>query len=634
MAKSMENSIWRRWRHRLRMFWQERMRERWHDYRWFAIGGLWVVALSLGYVGFARYFAALGETRSPWDLFYLSLQLFVLESGSVSGPKGWELELARLLAPAVAAYTAVQALAAILYEQFQSLRLLFIHDHVVICGLGRKGHLLAQGFRERGDRVVVIEQDEDNSLLKPCRDLGTVVLMGDATERETLRRAGVQRARYLVATGGDDSVNAEIAVHGRELADGRDGAPLTCLVHIVDPLLCGLLRERELEAHAPGSYRLAFFNTFDVGARAVLEEYPPFGETGRVPGSPPHLLVVGLGSMGRSLVVHAARRWQESYHGEPSATKHQDVILSGSESQHPGQGQQSEEARLRITVVDREAEHKTETLHLRYPQLSEVCELIPAQMDIRWPEFHQARFLFDPDGRCAVTAIYVCLDNEALGLAAGLTLLHQLRGQEIPIVVRMANEAGLATLLHGAEGDGGGFANLHGFALLDRTCQPDLLLGGTHEILARVIHEDYVRHQAELGETPQTNPSMVPWDELPEGLKESNRRQADHIGIKLKAVGCGIAPLTDWDAESFQFRPEEIELMARMEHDRFVEERLRAGWHPGPKDPAKKTSPHLVPWEQLPEEIKELDRNPVRGLPRFLSRAGLQVYRMHGKGQA
>ena len=249
-------------------------------------------------------------------------------------------------------------------------------------------------------------------------------------------------------------------------------------------------------------------------------------------------------------------------------------------------------------------------------------------MDIRWPAFHRAAFLLDSDGRSDVTAVYVCLDDESLGLTAGLTLLRRLKGLDTPIVVRMVSETGLASLLDGGDDGEGGFANLRAFALLERTCQPELLLGGTHEILARAIHEEYVRQQSESGETPQTNPSMVPWDTLPESLRESNRRQADHISVKLKAVGCGIAPLTDWDAEFMQFTPDEIELMARMEHERFVEERLRGGWRIGPKDLAKKASPHLVPWEQLPEEIKELDRNPVRGLPRFLARAGLQIHRL------
>jgi hypothetical protein len=155
-----------------------------------------------------------------------------------------------------------------------------------------------------------------------------------------------------------------------------------------------------------------------------------------------------------------------------------------------------------------------------------------------------------------------------------------------------------------------------------------LLLGGTHETLARAIHEEYVRAQTAAGDTPQTNAALFPWDELPEHVKESNRRQADHVGAKLKAVGCGLAPLTDWDAESFSFTPEEVDVMARLEHDRFVRERRSGGWThvPGLKNLASQTGPDLVPWEALSEGVREKDRNAVRGLPRFLARAGLQIH--------
>jgi hypothetical protein len=117
---------------------------------------------------------------------------------------------------------------------------------------------------------------------------------------------------------------------------------------------------------------------------------------------------------------------------------------------------------------------------------------------------------------------------------------------------------------------------------------------------------------------------------LPEGIKESNRYQADHIGVKLKAVGYGIAPLADWDADKFEFAPEEVERMAQMEHERFVEERLRAKWRyaPGEKHLRRKSSPLLIPWENLPDAEKDKNRNTIRGLPIFLARAGFQVYRM------
>lgn len=149
------------------------------------------------------------------------------------------------------------------------------------------------------------------------------------------------------------------------------------------------------------------------------------------------------------------------------------------------------------------------------------------------------------------------------------------------------------------------------------------------ETLARAIHEDYVRKQAEEGHTPADNPSMVPWDELPEHLKESNRRQAGDIGNELGAIGGSVAPLSDGGQDSFAFGSVEVELLARMEHDRWWRERESGGWRFAPvKDVERKESPYLVPWEELPEDVRELDRNAVRAIPDVLAGAGLGVVRV------
>ncbi len=121
---------------------------------------------------------------------------------------------------------------------------------------------------------------------------------------------------------------------------------------------------------------------------------------------------------------------------------------------------------------------------------------------------------------------------------------------------------------------------------------------------------------------------------MPESLKESNRHSADAALVKLSAVGCGIELLTDATAIHFSFAPEEIECMSVIEHQRWVDERTTQGWKLSPmKDVDKKLSPYLVPWEQLPEDIREYDRNVVRGMPMFLAKAGFQVYRMKNKGK-
>jgi hypothetical protein len=122
---------------------------------------------------------------------------------------------------------------------------------------------------------------------------------------------------------------------------------------------------------------------------------------------------------------------------------------------------------------------------------------------------------------------------------------------------------------------------------------------------------------------------LVPWDNLPERIKESNRRQADHIGLKLKAIGCGISPLRDWEAPKFEFTSQQIEVMARMEHERWSQERRSAGWRyaPGERDRVRKTHPSLVDWGALPDSEKDKNRITVRELPHLLASAGFEIYR-------
>ena len=141
--------------------------------------------------------------------------------------------------------------------------------------------------------------------------------------------------------------------------------------------------------------------------------------------------------------------------------------------------------------------------------------------------------------------------------------------------------------------------------------------------------------QVALGETQQTNPSLVAWDELPQRLQDASRRQADDIGSKLSAIGCGLEALTDWDADLFAFAPDEIERLAVLEHERWLEDYQASGWRyaPGAKSVEQKTHPSLVPWGELSEAEREKDRDVARLLPTLLARAGLQVARLEPRGR-
>lgn len=584
-----------------------RLRKTWQDYQWqivlFALG----VSLILGFIGFEKYTRAIGEQRSATDLIYLTLQLTTLESGAVSGPVSWELEVARLLVPLLAAYTAVLAAAVLFRKQLQMIRLRFLRQHIIICGLGDKGWLLASQLKDSGRNVVVIEIEPGNPKIEVCREKRIIVLEGDATDLSTLCKAAILRASYLVSVCGDDGMNAEVSTGARYLSARRKNGTLTCLIHITNSQLCEFLREAEFGMEPFPTFRMEMFNIFERGARMLLSEFSPFDRTPKNDTTSPHILILGLEHLGENLVIQTARSWYENCSGDDTS--------------------------LRISVVDPQAREKIAQLQTRFPKLYCRCELIPLQMEIENPQIQARDFLYNDADKCRFTSIFICLDDQTVGLQTALTLRQSI-GHHLPsIVVQMREDSGLAKLLGTGQETAMTFNNIHSFGLIQRTCTPDLVLGGTHEILAQAVHADYLENRLQEGLQMGQKRAMAHWYELPPDLQESNRRQVDHIRLKLHAVGYGIMPLSDWDAAYFQFSKEEIEKMAQVEHKHWMEERLRNGWRfaDGSENPENKTHPDLISWEDLPEPVKDKDRQPAIKLPKLLARAGFQVYRQKEK---
>ncbi len=87
-----------------------------------------------------------------------------------------------------------------------------LHDHVIICGWGRVGRSIARELEAAGRPLVVVETDEARA--ESCPHLA---LVGDATEDETLQRAGIAQARALIAAVADDAANLFVTVSARAL---------------------------------------------------------------------------------------------------------------------------------------------------------------------------------------------------------------------------------------------------------------------------------------------------------------------------------------------------------------------------------------------------------------------------------
>ncbi|MDX6645409.1 MAG: hypothetical protein QOK40_1136, partial [Miltoncostaeaceae bacterium] len=88
-----------------------------------------------------------------------------------------------------------------------------------------------------------------------------------------------------------------------------------------------------------------------------------------------------------------------------------------------------------------------------------------------------------------------------------------------------------------------------------------------------------------------------------------------------------LRPLDDWGAAPAELDEADVELLARLEHERWCAARIAAGWGRGARDDAARRHPDLVSWDELGERSRELNRLFARALPRLLVRAGFQVVR-------
>lgn len=96
--------------------------------------------------------------------------------------------------------------------------------HFVVIGLGSFGIRVAGMLKEAGYPVVVVERNEANPYLPTATALRIPIIIGDATQRNTLEAARVEHARAIAVLTDHDMVNIETGIVLREII-GSDQTP-------------------------------------------------------------------------------------------------------------------------------------------------------------------------------------------------------------------------------------------------------------------------------------------------------------------------------------------------------------------------------------------------------------------------
>lgn len=616
------------------------------------LAGLAAYALDAGEPG-----RQLGGFRALAIAVFNVTSLLFLNGPADPHPEHWLLDAARLLAVATAATGIAFVIVSLFRDGADWLKLRFLGwraagSHVVICGLGRVGRQLVQDLRtgEHGGRrrVVAIEVDPDNPRIAECRERGATVLIGDARKPDVRRRARLERAAEVFLVAGDDAVNLDIAEEVRSDLEGRAGLAghvVQCYTNVLGHTLA-LAADGNLPLRATGGATgtgVAFqiFNTDVTAARQLLldDEWglarrpsgPQSARANRVPtGSDEvaYYIVFGFGPMGQTVALQMARLAHfpnlkrlrltivDRFDADATVLRHRLEFLD----RHPGfcpealdleqhvlhasdpDGWGSREARpVKAWQID-------ETNAVEYAVNAEFVDL-PTGVDATDLLDALLRRIHPAKGARPCVGVIFCFEEDRENFEAALRFQTALRtlhadgaiDESFPLYAYIADEEGLRDLLHRKRGDP--LYPIHPFGLREEVAGYEKVTRIELRTMAKAVHEGYG------GETA--------WEELEAEMRASNEDAAAHGDIKLDALRWRTAPRGQADGAPVLPGPVPDEV-AWMEHNRWMGERLAAGWRYGARrgdgDVGNRRRVAFRVWEALPPNERDKDVRQVEQL--------------------
>lgn len=564
-------------------------------------------AAALGFWGFQETITDDTRWQMPtvWSNVFKTLQLLTTQfpPNLPSNEVPIQLQIARFALPIFAIWFT----AAAIMRRFNRPLLawwagLTRGGHIVLFGDTPVTRALAAAFRAARREVVAITAAADADKVTPIETSGARVVFGDATQPQALRRAGIHRA--VAAIAADDVGKSAVALATSVAAINREqrsaGAPpLIFLIRLSHRELRALIATQVAAALRESRVDLRLYIRERTVARSLLSRYPV--DWGLPPGAHDvHAAIVGLGDMGSELLLQLAR-----------------IAVPG-----PGR-------RAVVTAIDTRADGLKDQLLGENPGLANCGELRFVNAEI-----HPSAIRADDvaewfQGPFPATAIYVCCgdDHANLSMAIGLRRAYARLGKPSPpIFVYQRESRDLVDALPHIHATAMDTLRILPFGDIGEEADPFFLIDEQVDDLARLMHEEYLKSRGDIAQTEGTTPAGQPWETLPEIYRSANRSQADHVVAKLRTLGWHAAPVRTADAPPIDAG--RLEQLAEQEHVRWCRDRWLNGWtYAEHRDDAKRHHPNLLPYDQLSDQVRGLDRKTVTTLPGLLAALGIGLHR-------
>lgn len=237
--------------------------------------------------------------------FYFTLRLFILEHDLPTFPESLPLSFIHFFAPLIA-FSAVWKAFAVIFDFSPKLRIKYLKDHVIICGVGRTGKVLASKLTEEGVTVIGIDLGPSELFEDWCASNKVTMIWGDFLSKAALKRAGANRARAVIFASGDDLLNIEGSIDAYGWIRKDTNRIKLLWTHISDERLADTARAA-LRTH--GTIGIRIFDTYKIAAIKMVAMY--FGREMRQ--GVKVIKILGFGKFGRDLFEVLARNLEPTY---------------------------------------------------------------------------------------------------------------------------------------------------------------------------------------------------------------------------------------------------------------------------------------------------------------------------------
>jgi len=228
------------------------------------------------------------------ESLYITLRLFMFEKDLPSFPKTIPLVIIHFLAPLMTVSAVGTAISRFLL-QAPLFRFMFLRDHVIICGVGKTGKLLAEALRKSGVKVAGIDSGGLDDFSGWASENSIKMLHGDFHSVELLRKARIDTARSSVFSSGNDLANIEGAFKAYEVFKENPGPPRLIWTHIADDHLAETMR---VSVRTGKGISIRIFDAYQIAAAGVMANYIDH-EALRNSGE---ITIIGFGKFGHDLL--------------------------------------------------------------------------------------------------------------------------------------------------------------------------------------------------------------------------------------------------------------------------------------------------------------------------------------------